>query len=107
MFIKELILAMFNPEKKIIVEIDINKIALGSILSQLDKKNRLYPIIFYSRKFTTLELNYNIHDKELLVIVDNFKIERVYLKGFKHKIKIYIDYKNFKNFISLKILNQR
>ena len=33
MFIKGLILAMFNSKKKIIVEIDTSRIALGSILS--------------------------------------------------------------------------
>ena len=74
MFIKKLILAMFNPVKKIIIEIDINKIALDSILNQPDEKKRLYPIIFYSRKFTSPELNYDIHDKKLLTIVNSFKI---------------------------------
>ena len=44
------------------------------MLSQLDKEDRLYPIIFYFKKFTTLELNNNIHDKELLTIVNRFKI---------------------------------
>ena len=29
---------MFNPEKKITIEIDANKIVLGAILNQLDKK---------------------------------------------------------------------
>ena len=48
--------------------------ALNAILSHLDEKDRLYSIIFYSRKFTTLKLNYNIYDKELLAIVNNFKI---------------------------------
>ena len=74
MFIKGLILALFNLKKKIIVKIDVNRIVLGVILSQLDKKNRLYLIIFYSRKFTILELNYNIYDKKLLIIVDSFKV---------------------------------
>ena len=96
---------MFNPKKKIIIEIDTNEIALGAILSQLDKKNRLYPVTFYSRRFTILELNYNIYDKELLAIVDNFKIQKVYLKEFKYKIKMYIDYKNLKSFTSTKVLN--
>ena len=54
---------MFNPAKKIIIEIDVNKIALNAILSHLDKENRLHPITFYSKKFTTSELNYNIYDK--------------------------------------------
>ena len=74
MFTKGLILAIFNPAKKIIVEIDINKIALNSILNQPDEEKRLYPIIFYSRKFTAPELNYDIYDKKLLTIVNNFKI---------------------------------
>ena len=73
-FIKKLILTIFDPVKKIMVEIDISKIALDSILSQLDKKKRLYPVIFYSRKFTAPKLNYDIYDKELLIIVDSFKI---------------------------------
>ena len=74
MFIKGLILTMFNFEKKIMIEIDVSKIAFKSILSQLDEEDRLYPVIFYSRKFTTPELNYNIYDKELLAIIDSFKI---------------------------------
>ena len=65
---------MFNPKKKIINEIDVSKITLNAILSQPDEKNRLYPVIFYSRKFTILELNYNIYDKELLAIINSFKI---------------------------------
>ena len=74
MFTKGLILTIFNLAKKIIIEIDVNKIVLGLILSQLDEKKRLYPIIFYFRKFTAPELNYDIYDKKLLVIVDSFKI---------------------------------
>ena len=74
MFIKGLILAMFNPVKKIIIEIDINIIALKSILSQLDEKDRIYAVIFYSGKFTILKLNYNIYDKNLLTIITSFKI---------------------------------
>ena len=73
-FTKGLILATFNPVKKIILETEINRIFLGAILSQQDEKDRLYPIIFYFKKFTAPELNYNIYDKELLAIVNSFKI---------------------------------
>ena len=74
MFTKGLILAIFNFAKKIIVETDINRIALGLILSQSDEKKRLYPVIFYSGKFIASELNYDIYDKELLAIVNSFKV---------------------------------
>ena len=98
---------MFNPVKKIIIEIDTNRIALRSILSQLDEKDRVYPVTFYFKKFTTLELNFNIYDKDLLVIVNSFKIQKVYLEKPKYKIKVYIDHKNLKSFTSTKILNQK
>ena len=65
---------MFNLVKKIIIEIDTNKIALDSILSQLDEEKRLHSIIFYFKKFIAPELNYDIYDKELLTIINNFKI---------------------------------
>ena len=48
MFIKKPILAIINRKKKIIIEIDISKIALNAILSQLNKRNdyiRLYFIL--------------------------------------------------------------
>ena len=56
------------------VETDINKIVLNLILNQPDEKKRLYSIIFYFRKFTAPELNYDIYDKKLLTIVNSFKV---------------------------------
>jgi len=40
------------------------------------------------------ETNYDIYDKELLVIVTALQKWRVYLKGFKYPIKVLTDYKN-------------
>ena len=33
---------------------------------------RLHPVTFHSRKFDATEINYEIHDKDLLAIVDSF-----------------------------------
>ena len=74
MFTKRLILTIFDSVKKIIIETDASKIVLNSILNQLDEKKRLYPVIFYSKKFTAPKLNYDIYDKKLLAIVDSFKV---------------------------------
>ena len=38
---------MFNPAKKIIIKIDTNKIALGLILSQPDKKTIISDYILF------------------------------------------------------------
>jgi RNase H-like domain found in reverse transcriptase len=40
------------------------------------------------------ETNYDIHDKELLVIVTTMQEWRVYLEGAKYKVKVLTDYKN-------------
>jgi RNase H-like domain found in reverse transcriptase len=41
-----------------------------------------------------LELNYNIHNKKLLAVIEALKEWRVYLEGSKYPIQIYIDHKN-------------
>ena len=51
-------------------------------------------VAFYSYKIIGPKLNYNIHNKELLVIVEALYEWRVYLEETKYSIQIYIDYKN-------------
>ena len=46
--------------------------ALRACINQLDKKGRLYLVAFYSRKFILAELNYNVHNKELLAVIEAF-----------------------------------
>ena len=64
-------------------------------------------VAFYSRKMTRPELNYDIHDKELLAVVEALREWRVYLEGTKYPVQIYIDYKNLLYWISTKQLNRR
>jgi len=51
------------------LEINASDYAIEACLNQLDKEGRLYFIAYYFRKMTLSELNYNIHNKELLAIV--------------------------------------
>jgi len=67
------ILAHFDAQRPVIIETDASDFALGAILSQKDEENRLHPVAFHSRKFQPAEINYEIHNKELLAIVDTFK----------------------------------
>jgi len=55
------------------VETNASDYALAAILSITTKDNEIYPIAFHSWTFSALELNYNVHDKELLVIFEVFK----------------------------------
>ena len=58
--------------KPFIMEADVSDFALGSILSQQEDKGELHLVAFHSRTFDAVEINYEIHDKELLAIVDSF-----------------------------------
>ncbi|MBW0525106.1 hypothetical protein O181_064821 [Austropuccinia psidii MF-1] len=62
------ILAHFNPSLPTIVETDASDYALGAVLSQVNDSGK-HPIAFDSHKLLPAELNYEIHDKELLDIV--------------------------------------
>jgi len=89
------------------VETDALDFALSAVLSLRDDENRLHPIAFHSRKFSSAEINYEIHDKELLAVVDSFKHWRRYLEGATHQVQVYSDHQNLEYFTTTKVLNQR
>jgi hypothetical protein len=81
------ILIHFDPALPIIVECDASDFAISAVLSQkID--SRLHPVAFHSRKLNKHEINYDIHDKELLAIVSAFKTWRRYLEGASHMVSI-------------------
>ena len=98
---------MFDSEQLIMIEVDASNQVLDSVLSQRDKSENLHLVAFYLCKFTGSEINYEIHNKELLVIVKAFKQQKTYLKEFKNSVQIYTDYKNMMYFTITKVLNQR
>jgi hypothetical protein len=61
---------------------------------------------YFSRKIIFTELNYNIYDKELLVIVEVLKEWRVYLQEASFLITILTNHKNLICFIITKNLNR-
>jgi len=101
------ILTHWVPDAQLVVETDASDYALAAILSIMTKDSEIYPITFHSRTFSTLELNYDVHNKELLAIFKAFKIWRHYLEGFTSPIDIVTDYKNLEYFSTTKILTRR
>ena len=101
------ILAHFDPERPVIIETDASDFAIGAILSQRDDNNRLHPVAFHSRKFQPAEINYEIHNKELLAIVDAFKHWRRYCEGATHQVQVFSDHQNLEYFTTNKVLNRR
>jgi hypothetical protein len=68
------ILMQSNPEKEKTLETDALDYVIGMRLMQLGDDGKLRLIAFYSRKLIQAELNYDIHNKELLAIVVAFKV---------------------------------
>ena len=69
------------PDAQLIVETDASDYTLAAILSIMTKNNEIHPVAFHSRTFSAPELNYDVHNKELLAIFEVFKIWQHYLEG--------------------------
>ena len=89
------------------VEADMSDFAIGEVLliKCEDKKWRL--VAYISKLLNKSERNYEIHNKEILVIIKCLEAWRYFLKGAKNQFKIWIDYKNLENFMKAQKLNQR
>ena len=101
------VLQHFNPVLPSTLITDASDYAFASILLQPDTENLLHPVAYYSRKFTPAEINYEIHDKELLAVVDSFRDMRSWLIGSPHPISVISDHKNLEYFMTSRVLNRR
>ena len=91
------ILAYFYPDPKTVIETDASDFALGCILSQYLGK-RLHPVAFHSRKLNDAERNYEIHDKELIAILQPFREWTHYLLRADEPVTVYTDHQNLQYF---------
>jgi hypothetical protein len=90
-----------------VVETDASDFALGAVLSQIQETKRLHPVAYHSRKFKPAEINYDVHDKEMLAIVTAFKEWEHMLKSVADEITVYTDHKNLEYFATSKVLTRR
>jgi len=101
------ILTYWVPDAQLVMETNASDYALATILSIMTKDNEIYPVAFHSRTFSAPELNYDVHNKELLAIFEAFKIWRHYLEGSAVPIDVVADHKNLEYFSTTKILTRR
>ena len=78
LFTQKLVLKIYQPKLEMAVETDILDFTLGVYLLQ-KHQDAQHLVVYYSRKITPLELNYNIYNKELLGIVAALKKQRAFL----------------------------
>ena len=67
------VLLIPDPSKAFTVTTDASDFAVGAVLSQ-DQGQGDQPVAFESRKLSLAELNYPVHEKELLAIVHALRL---------------------------------
>jgi hypothetical protein len=101
------VLRHYDPSKPATLSTDASDFAISGILQQPDDAGLLHPVAFYSRKISPAEINYEVHDKELLAIVDSFWDMRAWLMGTAQPVTVVCDHKNLEYFMSSHVLNRR
>ena len=102
------ILALPDNSRPYQVEADSSDFATGTVLSQQSPEDdKWHPIAFLSKSLSPVEQNYEIHDKEMLAIIQALEEWRHFLEGAKHQFEIWMDHKNLEYFMTAKKLNQR
>ena len=62
-------LVILNLDKKIIVEVNVSNFATGGVLSIKCENEKWRPVVYISKSLNKAERNYEIHNKEMLVII--------------------------------------
>ena len=98
-----------DPDLAFTLETDASNFAIGAILYQpaLDDPSILQPVAFYSKKLEPAEINYDVHDKELLAIICALEHWRHHLVGSPFKISVLCDHRNLIFFQSRRPLKSR
>ncbi len=101
-----LILKHFNSIREAILKTDFSNYVNDEVLFQYDDEDILHSMIFYSKNMILEECNYEIYDKELLIIICCLKHWYSELKCTNILIKIFINHLNLKYFIIIKELTR-
>src|SRR3979490_2345019 len=99
------ILAFPTDEDLFRVEADSSDFASGAILLQM-QQGIWKPVAYMSKALNDVERNYDIHDKEMLAIMQALGEWRHYLQGTRQPFEIWTDHKNLEYFMTARKLNR-
>ena len=80
------ILKTYDPDLPIRLMTDASDFAIGAVLEQEHEPKKWFPIAYESRKLQPAEVNYAVHEKEMLAIVHAIKLWRHYLEGRRFEV---------------------
>ncbi|SPO42040.1 related to Gag-pol polyprotein [Pseudozyma flocculosa] len=100
------ILRHFDYDLPTRVETDASDNAIAGILKQ-EHDGLWHPVAFYSRKMTSAEANYEIHDKELLAVVASLRHWYQFLAGLPSRFGVLTDHDALKYFATQRWISRR
>ena len=100
-------LAAPDLDKKMRMEVNILDYAIGGVLSMECEDELWRPVVFLSKSLNQTEKNYEIHDKEMLVIIRGLENWRHLLESAKFKFEVWMDHKNLEYFMKAQKLNRQ
>ena len=101
------VMVYFNPKAPTKIETDASKYVCSGILSQQCEDGKWKPVSYRSKTMQDAEYNYDIHDKELLAIVQALQQWKRYTRGSPRPVQVFTDHKNLVTFMSTKELSDR
>jgi len=104
-FTKESVLAAPDLDKKMRMEVDASDYATGGVLSMECEDERWRPVVYLLKLLNEIERNYEIHNKEMLVIIRGLENWRHLLEDIRFKFEVWTDHKNLEYFMKAQKLN--
>ena len=103
------ILRYYDHELVTMMETDASNGVVAGVLLQQDPQTKLwYPVAFFSKTMQLAELNYDIHDKEILAIILALGEWRAELEGLQETLfLVYSDHQALQYFMTTKKLSAR
>jgi len=88
-----------------VIEINALNYVFKDIFFQYNENKILHSVTYFSKKHNSVECNYEIYDKELMIIVCTFKKWWSELEDFIYFVEMIMNHKNLEYFMSTKQLN--
>ncbi len=104
-FTFKIIFCYYNSDHKIVIEINASNYVFKDILFQYDENEVFHSVAYFSKKHNSVECNYEIYDKEFMIIVCAFKKWWSELEDFIYSVEMIMNHKNLEYFMSTKQLS--
>ena len=104
-FTSDVILCHYNSDYKIVIETDVSDYVSEGILSQYNENEVLHSVAYFSKKHNPVKCNYEIYNKEFIIIVCAFEEWHSELEDSTFSVEVITDHKNLEYFMFIKQLS--